>query len=413
MTLPGQTKSVTAGKYELAVTRAGQAVGRFVYGRSYLSRIDAVELDPIELKLSPQVYETGLLKGVFGAIRDASPDYWGRLLIQRHLGKSELGEMDYLLLSPQDRPGALGFGLNEKPPAPVREFNKTLQLAELQSIAHRVIRDKPLAGSEAEQVERLLLRGTTMGGARPKAVVEDDDGLWIAKFSHPNDLWNNARVERAMLVLARSCGIETAESRVVPVAKGDVLLVKRFDREKVKSGYYKNRMVSALTILGSEDVPLLARERWSYVLFVEELRRVSADPRKDAKELFRRMCFNALISNTDDHPRNHAIIARSRSWRLSPAYDLTPSTPISIEHRDLAMAVGEAGRYANAQNLLSQSGRFLLEEAEARKIVVDMEAVVASTWYKVARAEGVTLSDCKKISGAFVYPGFSFPLRTA
>jgi serine/threonine-protein kinase HipA len=215
-----------------------------------------------------------------------------------------------------------------------------------------------------------------------------------------------------MLVLARSCGIETAESRVVPVAKGDVLLVKRFDREKVKSGYRKNRMVSALTILGSEDVPLLARERWSYVLLVEDLRRVSADPRKDAKKLFRRMCFNALISNTDDHPRNHAIIARNRSWRLSPAYDLTPSTPISIEHRDLAMAVGEAGRYANAQNLLSQSGRFLLDEAEARKIVVDMQTAVAKTWYKVARAEGVSLSDCKKISGAFVYPGFSLPLQT-
>ena len=125
------------------------------------------------------------------------------------------------------------------------------------------------------------------------------------------------------------------------------------------------------------------------------------------------MCFNALISNTDDHPRNHAVIATSRSWRLSPAYDLTPSTPISIEHRDLAMTAGEAGRYASAQNLLSRSRRFLLEEAEAHKIIVDMQAIVASTWYKVARAESVILSYCKKISGAFAYPGFSFPLQAA
>jgi serine/threonine-protein kinase HipA len=124
------------------------------------------------------------------------------------------------------------------------------------------------------------------------------------------------------------------------------------------------------------------------------------------------MCFNALISNTDDHPRNHAVVAKDRSWRLSPAYDLTPSTPVSIEHRDLAMAIGDFGRYASAQNLLSQSRRFLLGEAEAKKIVTEMKATVAKTWYTVARAEGVTLSDCKKINDAFIYPGFSFPLQT-
>src|SRR5436190_6855650 len=208
ITLPGQTKAVTAGRYELTATPAGLPVGHFVYGRSYLSRGDAVELDPTELKLAPSFHDTALLKGLCGAIRDASPDYWGRLIIQRHWRKSELGEMDYLLLSPQDRPGALEFGLNETPPAPVRDFNKTLQLEELQSIAHRLIEDKPLRSAEAEQVQRLLLRGTTMGGARPKAVVEDDAGLWIAKFSHPKDPWNNARVERAMLVLAKACGLQ-------------------------------------------------------------------------------------------------------------------------------------------------------------------------------------------------------------
>jgi len=120
-----------------------------------------------------------------------------------------------------------------------------------------------------------------------------------------------------------------------------------------------------------------------------------------------------MISNTDDHPRNHALIATSRSWRLSPAYDLTPSTPVSIEHRDLAMSIGDFGRYASAQNLCSQSRRFLLDEGEAETIVARMEATVAKTWYKVARAEGVTVSDCKKINDAFVYPGFSFPLQTA
>ena len=178
ITLPGETKPVTAGRYELGANRSGVPLGRFVYGRSYLAKADAVEIDPVELKLAPRFYETALLNGVFGALRDAAPDYWGRLVIERALSKGPLGEMDYLLQSADDRAGALGFGLNEKPPAPMRQFNKTLDLEKLQSIALAILKDnKPLRGPEAEQVQKLLLRGTSMGGARPKAVVEDSEGL--------------------------------------------------------------------------------------------------------------------------------------------------------------------------------------------------------------------------------------------
>ena len=141
-------------------------------------------------------------------------------------------------------------------------------------------------------------------------------------------------------------------------------------------------------------------------LLVEELRRVSSDPRKDAEQLFRRMAFNALISNTDDHPRNHAIIAMDRDWSLSPAYDLVPSNPISIERRDLAMACGDAGRFANAENLLSQSARFLLDRTRAETLLSDMEGRIRESWYPVARSEGVSERDCETIAGAFVYPGF-------
>ena len=112
MTLPGETKPVTAGRYELGPDRSGVPLGRFVYGRSYLARAEAVEIDPVELKLAPRLYETMLLNGVFGALRDAAPDYWGRLVIERALGKGPLGEMDYLLQSADDRAGALGFGLS-------------------------------------------------------------------------------------------------------------------------------------------------------------------------------------------------------------------------------------------------------------------------------------------------------------
>lgn len=415
ITLPGETEPVTAGRFALSVDRRGVPEGRFVYGRSYLERPSAVALDPVELKLAPRTYATAAMGGVFGALRDASPDYWGRQVIQRHLGKAQPSEMDYLLYSPDDRAGALGFGFNQTPPAPKRSFNRTLDLATVQAIADAIVadEDQPAAGgggdavadADHDQVENLMVIGTSMGGARPKAVVEDDDGLWIAKFNRPDDSWNNARVEHAMLTLARACGLVTAESRVVDVAGRDVLLVKRFDREKTDAGYRRARMVSALTLLRAEDT-YQSRDKWSYVLLAEELRRVCAEPRQSTSELFRRMCFNALISNVDDHPRNHAVLARAADWSLSPAYDLTPAVPVSMDRRDLAMECGDAGRYANAENLLSQSARFLLDLDEACALVDAMEAQVRGTWYAVARAAGVSERDCEKIATAFAYPGF-------
>jgi serine/threonine-protein kinase HipA len=415
--LPGQTEPVTAGRFALSLDRRGTPEGRFVYGRSYLERSNAVALDPVELKLSPRTYSTAALNGVFGALRDASPDYWGRRVIQRHLGKAQLGEMAYLLYSPDDRAGALGFGLNQTPPAPKRRFNQTLDLAKIQSIADAIVADDdPHDGDHAaagaadhdddrDQVEKLMVIGTSMGGARPKAVVEDEAGLWIAKFNRPDDTWNSARVEHAMLILARACGLSTAESRVVEVAGRDVLLVKRFDREKTQAGYLRARMISALTLLRTEDT-YQSRDKWSYVLLAEEVRRVCADPAQNAAELFRRMCFNALISNIDDHPRNHALIAKETEWKLSPAYDLTPAVPVSMERRDLALECGDAGRFANAGNLLSQSARFLLEPGEAAAMTDAMEAQVSGTWYATARAAGVSGRDCERIATAFAYPGF-------
>ncbi len=406
ITLPGTTEFVTAGRFVLESDQTGVPVGSFVYGKSYLARPDAVPADPLELKLAQTTYRTMALMGVFGAIRDSGPDYWGRCVIEKQVGTSELGEIDYLLESPDDRAGALGFGLGPKPPAPRRKFNKTLELEKLVGLAHAIAADEDVPdGPEAGQFENLMLIGTSMGGARPKAVVEDGDGLWVAKFNRPDDKWNYARVEHAMLELAQACGLDSAQSRIETVGNRDVLLVKRFDREKTDGGYLRARMISGLTILGAEDTHH-HRNRWSYVLLAEELRRISADPKGDAAELFRRMVFNALISNTDDHPRNHAAIARDKDWKLSPAYDLTPSTPLSIERRDLAMSCGDFGRHAQAENLLSQCARFHLEHDEAEAIIAAMEEQIARSWYETARRAGVPEKDCDAINGAFVYPGF-------
>lgn len=413
VTLPGETEFVAAGKFALATDRHGVASGKFVYGRSYLARANAVPLDPLALKLGTKTYETRLLKGVFGALRDASPDYWGRRIIEKHSGKTELGEIDYLLHSPDDRAGALGFGRNAEPPAPRRTFNRTMELARLQALADAIIAEDGLPQNEdAAQVQDLMLIGTSMGGARPKTVVEDADALWLAKFNRADDKWNHARVEHAMLVLARECGLQSAQSRLVTIGDRDVVLIRRFDRDKTAGGYRRARMLSALTLLRTEDAHQ-DRDRWSYVLLAEELRRIAAQPKIDAPELFRRMCFNALISNIDDHPRNHAVIAMNQAWKLSPAYDLMPATPISIERRDLAMACGDMGRHAHAENLLSQSARFLLAPDEARSIVDRMEQTVRESWYEIARREGVSEADCHRLAGAFAYGGFRLVAKPA
>jgi serine/threonine-protein kinase HipA len=407
VTLPGETDAVVAGRFELTKDRSGNALGRFVYGKSYLARDNAVAIDPVELKLSDETYETARLNGVFGALRDSGPDYWGRRVIEKSAGIPQLGELDYLLNSADDRAGALGFGLGREPPAPRRKFNKTLELAKLQEIAGALMRDEDVKAEEAAQVADLMLIGTSMGGARPKAVVEDGEGLWVAKFNRPDDRWNNTRVEHAMLELAKTCGISVAASRVETVAGKDVLLVKRFDREKTGKAYMRARMISGLTLLRADESPG-ERGRWSYVLLSEELRRVVKEPKRDAPELFRRMTFNALISNIDDHPRNHALIAKDRDWRLSPAYDLTPSPAVAQDRRDLAMEIGDQGRFANAKNILSQSIRFLLEPDEAKAIVSEMTDKVRAVWYDVVRAQGVTEKDAETIRSAFVYKGFLY-----
>lgn len=400
MTLPKQTEPITVGKFVIE-----DNVGRFVYGRSYLARHDAVDIDPIELKLTDKVLETAKMSGMFGAIRDASPDHWGRRVIERHLKQAEVSEMEYLLNSPDDRIGALGFGLNKEPPAPLRKFNKAIDLEKLQTIADTIINDEICGRPERAQIEELLLIGTSMGGARPKAVVFDQTALWLAKFNCDKDKWNNALVEHAILRLAALCGINTAQSRIERVGGKDVLMVKRFDRDWTGNGFSRRRMFSALTALRGDDSP--TAQNWSYLALAEEIRRISTQPKDDAKELFTRMTFNALISNTDDHPRNHAFLGGAQTdWHLSPAYDLTPTPSVSTEHRDLAMSVGNMGRWANAKNLLSECQRFSLTPTQAENIVNTTAEIVKKNWYATLRNAGVSERDCEKLNSAFVYDGF-------
>ena len=409
---PGATEFVTAGRFRW-IDDGAAAVGQFVYGRTYRERSDAVELDPVELRLSAQVYETARMQGFFGPIRDAMPDFWGRRVIERNSGSTELSEFDYLMLGPDDRAGALGFGRAVEPPAARRRFNRTLDLGALQRAADAVLADdREAAGATADRVEELLLLGTSMGGARPKAVVEYEGGLWIAKFGRTDDRWNESRVEHGMLALARACGLDVADSRIETVGGRDVLLVRRFDRDReddgrTTAGYRRHRMVSALTLLRTGD-GLADRGDWSYLMLADEVRRASARPEDDLRELFGRICFNAAVSNLDDHPRNHALLAKGRQWRLSPAYDLTPSPVVARERRDLAMACGRFGRYANRANLLSGHGRFLLERTAAAALFDGIARTVRAGWPTEMRRAGVSARDCEAIRPAFLYDGLFY-----
>jgi serine/threonine-protein kinase HipA len=406
--LPGSLEVVTAGYFE-QTDRTGVPVGVFVYNPAYLDREDAVPLDRFELPLRPSRFETVKLKGIFGALRDASPDAWGRRIIERHLNSVTLSEVDYLLHSPEDRVGALAFGRGKIPPAPATRFNQVIALEKLLKFAEAVEADDSI--TPPSQFAELIQPGTSLGGARPKNVVETEDGLWIAKFPEKGDRWNNARVEASMLALARESGLRACDARVVEVADADVLLVRRFDRVKIPQGYLRHRFVSALTVLDAGET-ITDRTRWSYLLLADELRRRSHRALADLRELFGRMVFNALISNTDDHPRNHGLIAPGKDFELAPAYDLTPNPLTSVERRDLALTVGRFNRYANRENLLSECERFRLDRPQAAGLIDQMKQTVENRWHIVLRSHGVTEKDCTLLARAFVYPGFELPAAT-
>jgi serine/threonine-protein kinase HipA len=409
--LPGTLELVACGRFARVATRGGRVVGRFVYARSYRSRPDAVPLDPFHLPISPAVQETAKLNGVFGALRDAAPDAWGRRVIERIVGRGELDEIDFLLESPEDRAGALSFGRGPVPPAPVRTYNRVVQLAELRRAAALLEDDHP-GEPVPSQILDLLNPGTSLGGARPKNVVEDEQGLWVAKFPQRGDRWSNAPVEAAMLALARRCGIRVPETRVEKAGDETVLLVKRFDREKLmadggETAYLRHRMVSALTVLDAEESPT-DRTNWSYVSLADELQRWSGRPRQDKLELFRRVVLNALISNTDDHPRNHALLAPGREWQFAPAYDLTPNPRQGMDDRRLAMDCGRFGRVARRDNLLSNALRFGLRTDEANALVDEMKTIVTREWRGDVLRCGGSERDCALIEPAFFYPGFEY-----
>ncbi len=397
--LPGDTRPTLCGHYTHAPTAAGSPVGTFVYGRSYLANPDRIPLDPVALPLRPVTFSTTALNGVFGAIHDAMPDDWGRYVIDKLQGVKAF-PVGYMLATLDDSIGNLAFSA-----ASTSAQSSWLPIGmDLLPAAREVLLGIEQGQPVPKELEGRLRPNTAMGGARPKLTVEHDGRLWLAKFPSTRDDQSlpDAKLEAAMLALGVLCGINTAKAQVV---LGDVLLVERFDRAWVdgpEPGWRRDSFLSARTIFNASAGAQQTYAGGGYGRLATELVRYSADPQADQKELFRRMVFNVCISNTDDHDRNHGILADDQPgfYRLSPAYDLLPKQHSTLR-RFQAMTLGGAESLGTRENLLADSTKFGLSPAEAEAIVKEVELGVALHWHDCLRAQGLSAAAIDRLKPCF------------
>lgn len=387
--LPGDIEPTLCGKFTHEVAPDGQALGSFVYGRSYLERDDALAIDPIALPLGNVAQVTTALQGFFGVIADASPDDWGRYVIDREFGPQR-SPVDYLLKSQQDHVGHLAFSESpQQRPEWLTPWDRSW-LAD----AARVVAALDLRRPVPLELERQLVPNTGLGGARPKITVADDRYQWLAKFPSRRDVPEipMARLEAATLSLARRCGIDAAHHDVVSLDGVDILLVRRFDRARHGTGWTRDAFLSARTLLVNGDSAQRYSFFGSYPRLARELGRLSARGTADRHELFRRMVFNAVIGNGDDHDRNHGMLAdeeRPDAFRLSPAYDLVPTLrPAKV--RQQALGVGDFGAWATRENILTAASSFDLDEVAALDLIHDIEERAITHWTDCCREQGLT-----------------------
>lgn len=373
----------------------------FEYDKTWLAQANRFSLEPA-LKLGPGPFHTPSGKPLFGAIGDSAPDRWGRVLMRRaerrRAGREgqtprTVREIDYLLLVDDEaRQGALRFAGKEGGPfladqAP-NKIPPLIELPRLLSAAEHVMDDK----DTDEDLRLLLAPGSSLGGARPKASVRDRDGhLAIAKFPSRGDELNTVVWESVALTLAEKAGIPVPQWRLETIAGKPVLLLRRFDRE----GGTRVPFLSAMSMLDAGD-----NETRSYLEFVDVLRQHGAAPRKDMQALWRRIVFSILISNTDDHLRNHGFLwAGPAGWRLSPAYDLNP-VPIDIKPRVLTTTIDMDDGTASLQLAYEVASYFELTPKEARRIAREAGTAVKA-WRKEAKKAGLSTQEIERMKSAF------------
>jgi serine/threonine-protein kinase HipA len=376
--LPEATEPVVAGRLD----PVGPIVN-FTYGRSYLERENAIPLYLPELPLGPEAISPRVGE-IHGCIADAGPDAWGqRVILNRLTGRAdaettELGPLTYLLQSGSDRIGALDF--QASPQEYVPRGMDHADLDELAESAERVEQGIPLS----PELDQALLHGSSVGGARPKALLDDGESGLIAKFSSTTDTFPVVKGEFVAMELARRAGIDAAPVRLAKARGRDALLVERFDRP---GGGRRRAMVSALTMLGLDE----AGARYAtYADLADLVRARFTESKATLRELFSRIVFNILCSNNDDHPRNHAAFWDGEALTLTPAYDICPQLRGGGETAQI-MAIGRDGwRMSQVAGCVGRASVYLLSEAEAREIVDNQIETIEGQWDEVCDLAGLT-----------------------
>jgi len=378
----------------------------FVYGNKYIERPDAVSVDPVQLPLpapgESEPYNTPNDFPIFNGIRDASPDAWGRYLLEKKFPAKGLDEFDYAAASGDDRVGALAFGesvnsgvgrWNTEAFVPLTDSVNTLDLAEIQKAVDKA--DQP----DDPAFQRLLDYGPSMGGARPKGTVWWNGGLCLAKFSTRKDSYDMCLAEYIAMLMAKECGINVPEISLSSVEGRTVYLVKRFDRvvSENKTIAKRKPFHSALTMTGSHESDY---GKHSYKDIVEAITRYSPDAHKDRVELYRRMVFNIFCNNTDDHIRNQGFIYnKENQWELSPAYDIVPY-PQSTQTYALLLHIGDEGKAATVGNALSAIGYYGIALSDA-ELIIEQVREVTRNWKEYFDRYGATDQDIERLSSCF------------
>lgn len=400
--LPGQVVAVPAGRF---THDSDRATGSFAYGRRYQNRQDAISVDPITLPLGLPHYPVATNNdGLYGVFRDASPDWWGREVYARKMRvpPESLHSIDYLLASNATRVGNLDFRGSPESPEPEYAPPEFSEIEPLLDAAEAIEKGGSAAVNEGNRaIIDLLVQGTSIGGARPKATLRYQDDLWIAKFPAKNDAYSYAKTECATMNLAGLCGIRTPEFSVIDVSGRDVLLSKRFDRINHPEGYARLGYSSALTVLNADEKD---RKKWSYSLLADKMRQFTT--REDITELYKRVVFNMLVRNTDDHPRNHGFLCIDGKWRLSPAFDITPARATSGLGREfnLAMSAGPLGKMASIENILADCERYgFSRRTEAEEVIYSLCGIVKN-WREVFAEAGVAEEETEIFAWGFDNP---------
>ena len=392
---------------QLTLTEEGPRLlaSSFAYGMNYLKRPGALEVDPVALSIADKAAVTAKrllpVAGLpfFGGIRDAAPDAWGRRVIEAKLKvpANSLPESQYLLHAGSDRVGALDIR-NHISDAPTAGASAWHSLAHLVEAASRIDEGLPVPAL----LDAIFQGGSALGGARPKASIRDEQGiLWLAKFASASDAMDVPTIEAATLLLAKETGQCVPPVRTQSLCDRSVMLIQRFDRYWSEVGTEcRMGFVSGLTMLGCDESESPNK---SYADLADAIRRYCHPSviRRDNEELFRRMVFNILVTNDDDHLRNHGFVwdPRLSGWALSPLYDVMPRAAVATE-RYLHLGVGPQGRLADLDNALAAHAKFTLSQSKACEIMSNVWAVVRE-WRVYFDQYGVAEEQMDKVATAF------------